>query len=245
VRTSHVAAESKRTGLVTSEGDPPTIHDQQFPFAGRRRLPSRYHKVFARCPFSEKIRPTSQGLLPRLRPPHGLPARCLPPSHSIISSTSPYHLDKLHRACLGGIEGLIVPTKCGIRNVSMSLTDTTDIISLFRLCRICERTVPLRYESNWRLHCAFCRPGHVRFYQCPLIGWELMADRSSFFQWHDILQVIIPRTSAMAFASSRGESVSQEEGFTTCPICLAPPTAPRMTKCGHVRVSTYLGPSLV
>lgn len=60
------------------------------------------------------------------------------------------------------------------------------------------------------------------------------ADPDIFFQWHDILQVIIPRTSAMAAASSRGESMSQEEGFTTCPICLAPPTAPRMTKCGHV-----------
>lgn len=60
------------------------------------------------------------------------------------------------------------------------------------------------------------------------------ADPDIFFQWHDILQVIIPRTSAMAAASLRGESASQEEGFTTCPICLAPPTAPRMTKCGHV-----------
>ncbi|KAF9786688.1 hypothetical protein BJ322DRAFT_1051407 [Thelephora terrestris] len=60
------------------------------------------------------------------------------------------------------------------------------------------------------------------------------ADPDIFFQWHDILQVIIPRTSAMAAASSKGESVSQEEGFTTCPICLAPPTAPRVTKCGHL-----------
>ncbi|KAF9654118.1 hypothetical protein BDM02DRAFT_21237 [Thelephora ganbajun] len=60
------------------------------------------------------------------------------------------------------------------------------------------------------------------------------ADPDIFFQWHDILQVIIPRTSAMASASSKRESVSEEEGFTTCPICLAPPTAPRMTKCGHV-----------
>ncbi|KAF9011070.1 hypothetical protein BDQ17DRAFT_1345414 [Cyathus striatus] len=54
-----------------------------------------------------------------------------------------------------------------------------------------------------------------------------------FFQWHDILQVIIPRSSALASATS-GERSSQEEGATTCPICLSPPTAPRMTKCGHV-----------
>ena len=66
-----------------------------------------------------------------------------------------------------------------------------------------------------------------------------MADWSSFFQWDDILQIIIPRTSAMAAASSKGESASQEEGFTTCPICLAPPTAPRMTKCGHVRIRVF------
>ncbi|KAF4573298.1 RING-finger protein MAG2/RNF10 [Pleurotus pulmonarius] len=57
------------------------------------------------------------------------------------------------------------------------------------------------------------------------------ADPDIFFQWQDILQVIIPRSSALA---SAGAGVSQEEGHTSCPICLAPPTAPRMTKCGHV-----------
>lgn len=31
------------------------------------------------------------------------------------------------------------------------------------LCRVCQRAVPVCYESNWRLHCAFCRPGHVCF----------------------------------------------------------------------------------
>lgn len=56
---------------------------------------------------------------------------------------------------------------------------------------------------------------------------------NSFFQWHDILQVIIPRTSALASAASSGES-ELDEGNTSCPICLSPPTAPRMTKCGHV-----------
>jgi hypothetical protein len=57
----------------------------------------------------------------------------------------------------------------------------------------------------------------------------------SFFQWHDILQVIIPRSSALASAAAAGgEHAVQEEGIKTCPICLSPPTAPRMTKCGHV-----------
>ncbi|OSX66919.1 hypothetical protein POSPLADRAFT_1042221 [Postia placenta MAD-698-R-SB12] len=60
------------------------------------------------------------------------------------------------------------------------------------------------------------------------------ADPDIFFQWHDILQVIVPRTSAMASAAGSGEQASHEEGVTTCPICLSAPTAPRMTKCGHV-----------
>jgi len=47
------------------------------------------------------------------------------------------------------------------------------------------------------------------------------------------MQIIIPRSSALA--SAAGEDIAQEEGNTACPICLAPPTAPRMTKCGHVR----------
>lgn len=61
------------------------------------------------------------------------------------------------------------------------------------------------------------------------------ADPDIFFQWHDILQVIIPRSSALASATVvGGERAVQEEGVKTCPICLSPPTAPRMTKCGHV-----------
>ncbi|KAJ7069040.1 hypothetical protein B0H15DRAFT_918159 [Mycena belliarum] len=60
------------------------------------------------------------------------------------------------------------------------------------------------------------------------------ADPDIFFQWQDILQVIIPRSSALASAAANGEISGPEEGHTTCPICLSPPTAPRMTKCGHV-----------
>ncbi|KAJ7146307.1 hypothetical protein C8R44DRAFT_757118 [Mycena epipterygia] len=60
------------------------------------------------------------------------------------------------------------------------------------------------------------------------------ADPDIFFQWQDILQVIIPRSSALASAAASGERAGQDEGHTTCPICLSPPTAPRMTKCGHV-----------
>ncbi|CAE6406625.1 unnamed protein product [Rhizoctonia solani] len=54
------------------------------------------------------------------------------------------------------------------------------------------------------------------------------ADPDIFFQWEDILQILVPRSSAFASAGTT------TEGVTTCPICLSPPTAPRMTKCGHV-----------
>ncbi|KAF8527419.1 hypothetical protein BU17DRAFT_81568 [Hysterangium stoloniferum] len=55
-------------------------------------------------------------------------------------------------------------------------------------------------------------------------------DPDVFFQWNDVLQVLVPRTSTIATAGSH----RSDEGITTCPICLSPPTAARMTKCGHV-----------
>ncbi|GJE87690.1 RING-finger domain-containing protein [Phanerochaete sordida] len=59
------------------------------------------------------------------------------------------------------------------------------------------------------------------------------ADPDIYFHWRDILQVIVPRASAASLAFS-GESSQPDEGSTACPICLSPPTAPRMTKCGHI-----------
>ena len=60
-------------------------------------------------------------------------------------------------------------------------------------------------------------------------------DPPRFFQWQDILQIVIPRSSPLAAAAAGGgNNPSREEGHITCPICLSPPTAPRMTKCGHV-----------
>ncbi|KZT30947.1 hypothetical protein NEOLEDRAFT_1126631 [Neolentinus lepideus HHB14362 ss-1] len=60
------------------------------------------------------------------------------------------------------------------------------------------------------------------------------ADPDIYFQWQDILQIIVPRTSAAASTSGNGTVLSHDQGLQTCPICLSPPTAPRMTKCGHV-----------
>ncbi|KAG6919053.1 hypothetical protein DXG01_009763 [Tephrocybe rancida] len=60
------------------------------------------------------------------------------------------------------------------------------------------------------------------------------ADPDIFFQWPDILQVIVPRSSALASASASGMQAEHEQDNTNCPICLSAPTAPRMTKCGHI-----------
>ncbi|EJU02633.1 hypothetical protein DACRYDRAFT_94404 [Dacryopinax primogenitus] len=50
------------------------------------------------------------------------------------------------------------------------------------------------------------------------------ADPDIFFQWPDILQVIVPPPS----------TVQHKPSELRCPICLSPPVAPRITKCGHV-----------
>ncbi|KAI5120586.1 hypothetical protein M0805_002536 [Coniferiporia weirii] len=73
---------------------------------------------------------------------------------------------------------------------------------------------------------------HYRFVMKPTGDYTVhFADPDIFFQWQDILQVIIPRTSALAAAAGHQD---EQEGYTTCPICLSPPSAPRMTKCGHI-----------
>lgn len=64
------------------------------------------------------------------------------------------------------------------------------------------------------------------------------ADPDIYLNWADILQVIIPTSSALAGVGSSAPISDQprepaHEG-AACPICLSPPTAPRMTKCGHV-----------
>ncbi|EJD35472.1 hypothetical protein AURDEDRAFT_117371 [Auricularia subglabra TFB-10046 SS5] len=74
------------------------------------------------------------------------------------------------------------------------------------------------------------------------------ADPDIYYQWQDILQVIVPRSSALSIAGSSAD-VSRDlatEGHA-CPICLSPPAAPRMTKCGHIFcfpcILHYLGTS--
>ncbi|EJF67079.1 hypothetical protein DICSQDRAFT_142653 [Dichomitus squalens LYAD-421 SS1] len=57
------------------------------------------------------------------------------------------------------------------------------------------------------------------------------ADPDIYFQWHDILQVIIPRGHSVLHPERQS---AHDDDILTCPICLSPPTAPRMTKCGHV-----------
>lgn len=72
---------------------------------------------------------------------------------------------------------------------------------------------------------------------CPLVpSTSTKPPFLRFFPWQQILQVIVPTTSALALAEGHEPSSrsSAAEGMT-CPICLGHPIAPRMTKCGHVR----------
>ncbi|KAG8938991.1 hypothetical protein FRC03_006760, partial [Tulasnella sp. 419] len=67
---------------------------------------------------------------------------------------------------------------------------------------------------------------NYRFVMKPTGDYTVhFADPDIFFQWQDILQVIIP---PQAFTPS-------DDTNTNCPICLSsPPVAPRVTKCGHI-----------
>ncbi|KAN0064827.1 hypothetical protein ACQY0O_001884 [Thecaphora frezii] len=65
------------------------------------------------------------------------------------------------------------------------------------------------------------------------------ADSDIYLHWGDILQVLIPTTSALSGSGAgalpqHDQPVHAEHEGAACPICLSPPTAPRMTKCGHV-----------
>jgi len=102
------------------------------------------------------------------------------------------------------------------------------------------QSLPRRSRRHGTVHGVWNKERFVnaqyRFVMNPLGDYTVhFADPDIFFQWQDILQIIIPRSSALAAAAAGGgHSLSHEEGHTTCPICLSPPTAPRMTKCGHV-----------
>ncbi|KAH9996075.1 hypothetical protein BJV77DRAFT_1059579 [Russula vinacea] len=115
------------------------------------------------------------------------------------------------------------------------------------------QSLPRRSRRNGTTHGVWNKERFVnaqcRFVMNPLGDYTVhFADPDIFFQWQDILQIIIPRSSALAAAAAGGgDNSSKEEGHTTCPICLSPPTAPRMTKCGHVFcfpcILHYLGTS--
>lgn len=62
------------------------------------------------------------------------------------------------------------------------------------------------------------------------------ADPDIYFNWPDVLQVIVPTSSVLPSAAHtfEGPSTSLGSMLPSCPICLSEPTAPRMTKCGHI-----------
>lgn len=65
-----------------------------------------------------------------------------------------------------------------------------------------------------------------------------LADPDVFFDWRNVLQVIVPTVGALALAQGDdGEARARqdrEREEMVCPICLGKPVAPRITRCGHV-----------
>ncbi|CAH7673335.1 hypothetical protein PPACK8108_LOCUS8224, partial [Phakopsora pachyrhizi] len=65
------------------------------------------------------------------------------------------------------------------------------------------------------------------------------ADPDIRFNWPDVLQVIVNTSSSRHnLGSNKGPAILAQEdpqiSQLACPICLSPPTAPRMTRCGHI-----------
>ncbi|KAF5352383.1 hypothetical protein D9756_005809 [Leucocoprinus leucothites] len=115
-------------------------------------------------------------------------------------------------------------------------------------------SIPRRSRKTGTTHGVWNKERFVnaqyRFVMNPTGDYTVhFADPDIFFQWSDILQVIIPRSSVLASATAPGEQAlpAQDDSQTNCPICLSPPTAPRMTKCGHIFcfpcILHYLGTS--
>ena len=188
----------------------------------------RLESVIRRAACRNQLRRASLALSPpcqahRARPPTN------PRSWtSLTSSTSPClpGSPDPRQVCPGGAERPPTPTQAGTKNVSVFVCLLFPCSPFFRL-RQC--AVPVRHESSRRLYGTFRGPGHVRTIsscQCT----NVFISVPSYFQWQDIMQVIIHRSSALAHAAAP----AQDEGLATCPICLSPPVAPRMTKCGHV-----------
>ncbi|KAI8981235.1 hypothetical protein BD414DRAFT_464281 [Trametes punicea] len=99
------------------------------------------------------------------------------------------------------------------------------------------QSIPRRARRTGNQHGVWNKERFVnaqyRFVMNPTGDYTVhFADPDIYFQWHDILQVIVPRGNQLSATS--GTQASQEAGILTCPICLSPPTSPRMTKCGHV-----------
>lgn len=82
--------------------------------------------------------------------------------------------------------------------------------------------------------------GHYRFIMHPSGDYTAhYTDPDIDVHWPQVAEVIVHISSDVSVAHARGRAVhATESGLTTsetaCPICLSPPAAPRMTKCGHV-----------
>ena len=57
-------------------------------------------------------------------------------------------------------------------------------------------------------------------------------DPDIHFAWHDVLQVIVPTSSGLP-TTATAEAPNNVDAVE-CPICLSPPSAARMSRCGHI-----------
>ncbi|KAE8250632.1 hypothetical protein A4X13_0g4541 [Tilletia indica] len=81
--------------------------------------------------------------------------------------------------------------------------------------------------------------GQYRFLVKPTEDYTAhFADPDIYLPWSHIVQVLIPTSSALSSATTgllpSQAADSADAGSATCPICLSPPSAPRITRCGHV-----------
>ncbi|GAA96548.1 uncharacterized protein L969DRAFT_50248 [Mixia osmundae IAM 14324] len=81
-----------------------------------------------------------------------------------------------------------------------------------------------------------------RFMLKPTYDYTVhFVDPDIYFSWPDVLQVLVPTTSALkppvlpnVAQAVQSQLTASPPADLFCPICLSEPVAPRMTKCGHI-----------
>lgn len=79
---------------------------------------------------------------------------------------------------------------------------------------------------RWKTNAGYVN-AQYRFVMKPTYDCTMhFANPDAPLPWQDIVQVVMSSTSDLAVTAAQSDA--------TCPICLSPPSAPRITRCGHV-----------